>query len=73
MSHEYLEEYLPFTTIHTHDEYEGTGIGLEIAQKIVHQQGRQIWAESELGKGITFHFTIPTTNDTGKISKSIVL
>jgi PAS domain S-box-containing protein len=60
MSPNHLKQiFTIFKRLHTHEEYEGTGIGLAIAEKIIQQFKGSIWVESELGKGSTFYFTIP--------------
>ena len=65
MSPEHMKHiFTIFKRLHSQEEYEGTGIGLSIAQKIVQRHHGKIWAESELGKGSTFYFTIPQINTT---------
>jgi two-component system, sensor histidine kinase and response regulator len=52
-----------FSRLHTVQEYEGTGIGLAIVQRIVARHGGKIWVEAKVGEGATFFVGLPLVGE----------
>jgi hypothetical protein len=59
MAHAANRLFRPFTRLHGHDEFPGSGMGLSIVQKIVHKHRGRVWAESAPDLGTVVYVAIP--------------